>query len=313
MADPRMEALAATQHGLITRAQAMELGLSGKAIEHRLRRAHWHRVARGVYRLAGAIETARVRAMAAVLAAGEGAVLSHGSAAALHGLPGFDLEPLTVSIPRKRRSLSGVRLKQSLALPAHHGRMVDGIRCTSVARTLFDLCGDVHPGRAARALDTAAARRLVTLQALWRVLDDLAEHGRAGTAWLRTLLMERGGRYMPPESELEVRFVQLVRAHSLSLPEGQVDLGDADKWIGRVDFVWRKDRLVVEVDGAAFHDGLLDRRRDIERDARLTAAGWTVLRFRWDDVVNHPSAVATSIRGALNPLGGVQHAPKRVS
>ncbi len=181
-------------------------------------------------------------------------------------------------------------------LPAHHRALVDGIPCTTVARTLFDLCGDVNAARSERALDTAIARKLVTRAQLWRVLIDLAEHGRKGTVLFRTLLEERGPEYVAPESELESRFVELTRRYGLAEPERQVDLGDADGCIGRVDFLFRGARLVVEVDGAEFHDGLVDRRRDEARDARLTAVGWRVLRFRWADVVDRPAAVARAIR-----------------
>lgn len=298
--DERMEALASSQHGLITHRQALALGLTESAIRHRRRNGYFSDVRRQVYRLPGAIESSRLQALAAVLAAGRNAALSHASAAALHGFARFTIEPLTVSMPRRRRSLAGVRLEQSLALSLHHCRTVDAIPCTSVARTLFDLCGDLSPGRAERTLDSALARRAVTLPALWRILDDLAEHGRAGTVLLRTLLTERGPRYVPPESELEARFISLARNHGLPAPELQVDLGDGDIWIGRVDFVFRRALLVVEVDGAEFHDSLSDRRRDAERDAQLVAAGWTVLRLRWDDVVNHPAAVAARIRHHLS-------------
>jgi very-short-patch-repair endonuclease len=144
-------------------------------------------------------------------------------------------------------------------------------------------------------MDTALARKMVTRADLWRVLIDLAEHGRDGTVVFRTLLQERGGDYVAPESELERRFIALARTHGLPEPERQVDLGD-DEWIGRVDFLFRGARIVVEVDGAEFHDGLLDRQRDEQRDARLQAAGWYVLRFRWADIVDRPAAVARSIR-----------------
>lgn len=303
-----MEALASSQHGLITYEQARSLGLSAKAIEHRRRTGRFRRVARGVYRISGAPETPRQRALAGVLASGDVAALSHRSAAALHGLPGFDLEPLTVSVARNgRRDLHGVRIEQTLALPDPHVTCVDGIQCTTVARTLFDLCGDVHALRAERALDTALARKLVTVPGLWRVLVDLAEHGRAGTVLFRTLLEERRGAYIPSESELEARFIALTRRYGLVEPERQVDLGDDDGWIGRVDFLFRGARIVVEVDGAEFHDGLVDQRRDAERDARLTSAGWTVLRFGWDDVVHRPAHVTREIsfRCELNPLEGV--------
>ncbi len=232
-----MEALAATQHGLITRGQAEDHGLSEKAIEHRLRIGRWHLLARGLYRLPGAVDTRLRRAMAAVLASGNGAAISHASAAALHALPGFSIEPLTVSVSRHgRRSLPRVRVEQSLKLPEHHLQLVDSVPCTTVARTLFDLCGDVHALRAERVLDTALARKLVTLPELWRVLDELAEHGRAGVVLLRTLLTERQPDYVAPESELEARFIALARRHGLPEPERQVDLGDGDSWIGRVDF-----------------------------------------------------------------------------
>ncbi len=301
MIDVRMEALAAGQHGLVSHAQVVELGLTPSAIRHGCRTRRWHRVLPGVYRLSGAIETPQLRAMAAVLGGGRAAVLSHGSAAALLGLPGFAIDPVTISVPRSRRHLEGVRIEQSLALPEHHRRRVDGIPCTSVARTTFDLCGDLPRKRAERALDNALSRRMVTVPALWRVLDDLAVQGRAGTVVLRALLTERGPRYVAPESELEARFIALVARHHLPAPERQADLGDADSWIGRVDFVWRQARLVVEVDGAAFHDGWVDRRRDQERDARLVATGWAILRLAWADVVDEPERVAARIRARLDP------------
>lgn len=292
-----MEALASRQHGLISHDQALAFGITESAIRHRRTRGRLVVVQPRVYALPGTVETSHRKALAAVLGAGEGAFASHTCAAALARLPGFTIEPVVVSGPRRwRRAMNGVRVEQSLALPAHHGRVIDHVPCTSLARTLFDLCGDVRAERAERALDTALSRRAVTIPALWRVFIDLAEHGRKGTVLMRALLMERGPNYVPPESELEARFIALARAEGLPEPERQVDLGDADSWIGRVDFIFRVLRLVVEVDSAEFHDGLVDRRHDEERDRRLAAAGWTVLRFRWHDIVNRPSEVARCIR-----------------
>jgi very-short-patch-repair endonuclease len=155
---------------------------------------------------------------------------------------------------------------------------------------------------------------MVKLPALWQVLDDLAEHGRAGTVLMRSLLMERAPDYVAPESELEARLIDLARTFGLPEPERQVDLGDEDGWIGRVDFLFRGARIVVEVDGAEYHGGYIDRRHDEERDERLDAAGWTVLRFGWDEVVNHPGDVADAIRirCGLNTPQRVETTPKRV-
>jgi very-short-patch-repair endonuclease/predicted transcriptional regulator of viral defense system len=297
MTDERMEALALRQHGLITFDQAITAGLTESGIRHRRSKRRLVEVHPRVYRLAGAIDTPNLRAHAAVLAAGADAAISHTSAAALYRLPGFTIDPVVLTIPRRwSRSLAGVGVEQSLAMPPHHCRVVEMIPCTSLARTLFDLCGTVRARRAERALDTALARRAITLPALWRVFVDLAEHGRAGTVVMRTLLMARGTTYVPPASELEARFVELARAQGLEGPQRQVDLGDADSWIGRVDFLFRSARLVVEVDSAEFHDGMLDRDGDAERDRRLESDGWTVLRFRWRDVVDRPEFVARSIR-----------------
>jgi hypothetical protein len=136
------------------------------------------------------------------------------------------------------------------------------------------------------------------------VLDDLAVQGRKGVVLMRALLTERGGRFVPPESELEARFLDLVSDHGLPAPVRQLDLGDSDQWIGRFDFVWREAMLVVEVDGAAFHDGLLDRRRDARRVDQLESLGWTVLRFRWHDVTVQPTQVVDTVRLRLDRFRG---------
>jgi hypothetical protein len=311
MADLRMEALAARQHGIVSHAQARELGLTAPAIRHRHESGRWQIVLPGVYRLSGSPGTARQRAMAAVLAGGPAALLSHTSAAGLLGIPGFFLTPLVISVPRSRRAIAGVKIEQSLCLPPHHRRVVDSIPCTSVARTLFDLCGTVNAHRAERALDSSLARKRVTIPAMWRVLDDLAVQGRKGVVLLRALLTERGGRYVPPESELEARFLELVHEHGLPDPVRQVDLGNADEWIGRFDFVWRRSMVVVEVDGAAFHDGLVDQRRDAERVAALEAIGWTVLRCRWNEVVVDPEPLVARVRAAIDSFRGASTSPRQ--
>jgi very-short-patch-repair endonuclease len=294
----RMDALAAKQHGVLTYRQGLEVGLTPGAVAYWASTGRIVRVARGIYRVAGAASTPEQRLTVALLAAGPDSAASHETGAALHRVPGFEVEPITITVGRNgRRSLRGVTIEQSLALPPDHVTAIDGIPCTTLARTLFDLAGKRKSwGRVARAMDTALASKRVTMAQLWRVLIDLAEHGRDGTVAFRTLLQERGGDYVAPESELERRFVALVRTHGLAEPERQVHLGDEEGWIGRVDFLFRGARLVVEVDGAAFHDGLVDRRNDERRDARLRGAGWTVLRFRWADVVDRPTSVAQAIR-----------------
>lgn len=296
--DVDIATLAATQHGVFSDRQA-RLRLSRSAIHHRLSRGRWLEVLRRVYRIPGAPVTGRSELMAAVLASGDGAVASHESAAHLWGLPGFDLLPAHVTVQRRPRRLEGIETTQTFTFPSSHRGVVDDIPCTSVARTLFDLCGTIRPQRAERALDTALGRGLVTVEAMRETLEQMGRQGRDGTAVMTLLLAPRDDGYIAPESELEARFLRLVREADLPIPDQQVDLGDDEGWIGRVDFLFRGAALVVEVDGKAFHDGLLDRRADAGRDARLNAAGFRVERFRWNDVVHRSEQVRERLRELL--------------
>ncbi len=112
------------------------------------------------------------------------------------------------------------------------------------------------------------------------------------------LLEERSGHYRPPESELEQRFARLT---DRLRPAGwlrQVDLGNGDSWIGRVDFLHPASTVVVELDGAVAHSSFMDTANDRERDRRLAAAGFRVLRFGWAEVVHDPVAVLAAVRAA---------------
>jgi very-short-patch-repair endonuclease len=300
--DGRVEATARTQHGLVTRAQVREAGFTDEMVRQRVRSGRWWRVHPGVFAMLGADATPVFTIHAAVLAAGPDAVASHTTAAALAGLPGFDLRSkpihLTASSYTERRR-TPAKLHGTLRLPDHHRAVVAGVPCTATARTIFDLCGCLRPARSERALDHALASGLVTVAALHQVLRDTAARGRAGSTVLRRHLRKRDLEYVAPESELEARFVQLLRDHGLPEPERQVDLGDDDSWIGRVDFLYRDPPIVIECDGAQHHSSHLDRRADDARDARLEAAGWRVLRFTWADVSHRQVWVADSVGRSL--------------
>lgn len=294
--------LAAAQHAVFARRQVLALGATPAFIANKLRTGEWRAPRRGVYRINGAPITERSEVMAAVLACGPDAVASHEVAAALHGVPGFGLRPVTLVVPVGRaRVAPGVVAYRSTELPPTHRCVLDGIPSTSAARTLFDLCGRAHPRRAERALDTALARGITDLGACWRVLLDLAEHGRNGTVVMRNLLEERrSADGVGPESEIEDRFVRLLRRNHLPMPERQVDLGDEHGWIGRVDFYFRPVRLVVETDGWPWHRSKLDREADARRDARLEASGRRVMRLVWSDVTEREPMTVVRLRAALS-------------
>jgi hypothetical protein len=157
----------------------------------------------------------------------------------------------------------------------------------------------LNPKQVERAVDNCLARKFVTVPALWRVHHDLAPSGRAGIGLFRELLEARGDGYVAPASELERRLLDLVVAAGLPVPERELDLGDSDGWIGRVEFVYRAAKLLIEVDGRLHHTALLDRKHDRDRDNAFMASGWRVLRIDYDMLVHRPDEVVDLIRRAL--------------
>lgn len=148
----------------------------------------------------------------------------------------------------------------------------------------------LHPGRAERALDNALARRLTTVPALRQVTDELARQGRPGSALMRRLLADRATSYKAPESNLEARFESILKDAGLDVPLRQRDVG-GHEWIGRVDFLDPRRRLVVEIDSDLHNTSLLDEKADAARDAALAEAGNTVVRINEHDLWHRPDRV----------------------
>jgi very-short-patch-repair endonuclease len=288
-------AIARRQHGLVTTEQAIACGISRRSIEHRIASGSWSGILRGVYVVGGAPDTFEQRLLARLLLVGADAVASHAAAARIWRLPGFG-EQIEWSRPRggSQRRPAG-RCHGSLWLPDRHRTMQGRIPVTTVARTVFDLAGTMHPQRAERALDNALSRRLCTFGQLVAVHADLARRGRRGTSLMRELLDARGPGYIPPNSELEALGRAVLGAAGLTDFEVEVDLGDGN-WVGRVDLLFRTSRLVVELDGRTYHQAKLDFEADRRRDNRLMSAGWRVLRVTWDDLRLRPAEVTAQVR-----------------
>jgi very-short-patch-repair endonuclease len=302
MSDRRgMLALAATQHSLVTRDQLTRLGLTRSAIRHLLSSGDLDRVTNRVLRLGGVPETPRQLACAAVLDCTSFGALSHESAAALWDIPGHALTPPIVSVVHgveKAHDRLGT-LRRSTHLPDHHTTIVDGIPVTYPARIVFDLAGQpgVHPDRIARLIDTMWGRRLVNYRILHSMLAEHASRGRPGTVLLRELLELRPADYRPPESNLEARVHQIVLEDRQPALERQVDVG-MEHWIGRMDFIDRKARVIVQVDSEIHHGSVLDAARDDAQTAALELAGWIVVRVREYDVWHNKAYVQHQIRDA---------------
>jgi very-short-patch-repair endonuclease len=227
------------------------------------------------------------------------AVVSHESAALVWGieLVAAPTTPhVTVERDRSRAKHDGVRVHRS-DLATDDIAVVDGVQVTSVVRTLFDLCRCLPLDEAVVAIDSALRKGLAGPWELTEALCALpAARGRARVARAVALMDPRAGSML--ESRCRVLMV-LAR-----LPEfrTQYTVRHAGRWIGRVDFAWPEYRLIVETDGFAFHSDRERYRSDRRRLNALQLAGWTVLRFSWEDVVHHPDYVLASISRSITEL-----------
>lgn len=290
--DRAVAALASRQHGVLSRDQLRQLGLSVGGIEGRLERGTLHRLHRGVYAVGHPKVPLEARWMAAVLAGGPGAVLSHRTAAALWGVHQQSAGPIDVTAADKRRPRPGLRFHRT-ALPPDEVTVRDGIPVTSVPRTLLDLASVVAPDRLERAVHEAEVLRLTDRLSL---PDLMARHpGRPGAADLSRALAT------PPQitrRELEHRFLHLLIQHEIDPPRTNA-LVTVDARTFEVDCLWERQRLVVELDGNAVHSTARAFERDRERDRLLMLAGWRVARFTWRQVAERPREVAAHTQGLL--------------
>lgn len=305
----RLAEAASRQHGVVTRAQLLAAGLTADAIDARVRSRRLLPLHRGVYlhgALVGPLEPARSREMAAALACGRGALVSHASAASLWGLlpappagqagQAGRARPVHVTVPggdRGRRP--GIRPHRVARIPPCDAARLVGIPVTAPARTLVDLAGGVGSRALEQAMAEAERRGLAELDDVAAALE---RAGRVrGTSRLRRLI-EAGTRPAYTRSAAEERFLGLVRGGRLSPPETNVHLAGVE-----VDFYWRAERVVVEVDGFAYHGSRGAYERDRRRDARLVAEGFRVVRVTWRQLVDEPNAVLVRLAQLLALAG----------
>jgi hypothetical protein len=292
--DHAVAELAVAQHGVIAHRQLVALGLKPGAIKHRSALGRLHRVHVGVYAVGHRKLGANGHRMAAVLACGSGALLSHRAAAALWGLRASARPRIDVTVGRAGRGHPGIDIHRVRALHPDDCTVHDGIPVTTVARTLLDLAEVVRTTEVERAFDEAERLRLLDMRALAAVCERAA--GRHGLRVLRPLLEDARPSVAETRSPLERVFLPFCRDHGLPLPAVNVLAAGFT-----VDALWPKERLVVELDSYEFHGrSRAAFERDRARDAALQLAGYRVVRITWRRLAREPDAVAVTIRALLD-------------
>jgi very-short-patch-repair endonuclease len=293
--------LARRQHGVVTRQQLLELGVSPGVVKRWRREGRLCVVHRGVY-LVGAVMPPWAAERAALLACGPDAVLSHWTAARMLGLPvpgNVQSDVVYVTIPvsggcRRAR----VRAYRSGRLNAAEVQRLHDMPVTTTSRTLLDLAVPLARDGSRRRLEQLVAaafdQRLTTEARLRQVLDRHAS--RRGAGLLRLILDQAGGPRLA-RSEAEEELLRLIRAGRLALPRTNARVAGRE-----VDFLWQQERLVVEVDGYAWHSSRNRFENDRDRDAALAAAGFTVLRVTWRRIADEPLVVVARIAFMLGRL-----------
>jgi len=283
-----MARLATRAHGLVTRAQLVGAGLSFSEIDHRLATGALLREHRGVYRVGHRAPSRESRYLAAVLAAGDGALLCGLAAGHLLGLVGGP-PPEPEVIARTGRSIAGVGVRRHrFGSPPPRTTWL-GIPVTTVARTLLDLAGALSPDDLARACHEAGIRHGTTPAHVEAVMALRPRSPGAGA--LRRVL---GGDEAVALSELEARFRERLAAAGLPLPVMNRPAGGR-----RVDCRWPERRLTVEVDGYRFHRSRHAWERDRLREREAYARGDAFRRYTYGDVLEHPQRMMTELHALL--------------
>jgi very-short-patch-repair endonuclease len=293
LVDEELGRIAARQHGLVTREQALGAGASLDLVEHRLRSGRWERCGPTVYRLLGCRVTWQQRALAACLDAGPGSFVSHRAAAVLWGISGFRPGRIEVTVPANRNSRSSLALvHRSMEVPRSDRTIRDGIPVSRPSRMIIDLAATTGKGALEEAVDDVLCRRLVSPGELNRRAQEMGR--RRGSATLRSILSP----WIPPAEAdpsvrdntglpanvAEMRIARMLIAHRLPRPVHQHEIRDSrGRFVARVDLAYPEARIAIEVDGFRWHAGRGPFRSDRVRGNRIEGEGWRLLRATTED------------------------------
>lgn len=292
-----LAALSAKQRGLMTHAQAISAGFSRTAISRLVRSGKWEVVRPRVFRRAAATQTEEQKLLAVCLWIGESAVVSHRSAARLHGLDLPEGTPEVTTEPRFATRAKDVIVHRVSTLESEDHKLLRGIPITTGARTIIDLASCLEDEALAIVVEEAWRRAIATPSWVSRRLEESGGKGRPSRV-LSEILSDCLGRKKPLESALEVRVWWLLRQAGLR-PLANVEFRDNHGQPGRMDFAFPDCRLAIEADGFETHGEREAFESDRVRNARLAALGWRIIPVTWKQLDEQPDEVLQRIREAL--------------
>jgi Protein of unknown function (DUF559)/Transcriptional regulator, AbiEi antitoxin len=285
----RLAELAARAHGVVSATRLYEMGFDEAAIRRRVASGRLHRLYRGVYAVGHTVLHRHGCYLAAVMACGDGAALSHRSAADLWGIRTTDAGRIDVTVPRTSGVRSSARIVVHRPKRPPETTRREGIPVTTPGQTLADLATALPRRPLEKAVEMAEARRLHVV-----VPDDHPGAKRLREAAAHALTTTT-------DSPLEDAFLELCDAHGIPRPLVQPVVEGY-----RVDFCWPAERLIVETDGYEHHGTRAAFGRDRARDARLTALGWRVLRFTEPQIRDEAPSVAVVVLAARDPAASLE-------
>jgi len=303
--DEELAEVAARQHALVTAQQAIDLGGSRKMLASRVTRHQLVPVDIDVFRAAGAPPTWESRVLASVLAAGDGAVASHRTAAALWEFEGFSRGTPELTVPRGRRyRRPDVLTHESTDLDRCGTRMRLGIPVTDPSRTLLDLCRFIGDRRLLRASESARRLRLTSWSELIATLAKHARRGRPGIRRMRRLIAANAHRGEITDTDFELLVLALLVENGLPEPVVHHTLRSPDGTVlAELDLAYPDLRIAIELDGG-IHRQREVFERDRPRQNMIVLGGWIVLRFTWTTFVERPETIVKEVAAAIRLARG---------
>jgi hypothetical protein len=289
--------IASSQAGLLGHDQVIARGLSERGIRHRVQSNAWLPAGRGLYRVNGVDGDYRgyLRAAIAIL---PGATVSHESAAELRAIPSVQRGKAVVTVhARTTHVFPGVRIHRSLDLADHHRSVLGGLPVTTAARTIVDLAAFLRRQHMAHVIDESLAARIVAIDELQALFDEVARRGRTGSALMRSLLGERTGFDHVTATTLERVGMKTFVAGGLPRPEFQYPA----PWdpTRAIDFAWPSYRLGCECDSRRWHTRVNDFQTDRTRDNLSLDHNWRIYRYTWQDFKERPQMIVFQLRRAM--------------